>query len=91
MGAAGSGSWYVPRPAPFPTAPISLQQRTVASGSRDRPNLRPQQMPYYGKHGARSAQFTITAAVVSWVLLSADSAVGLLTIVIRCNSALLLL
>ncbi|EMP25451.1 hypothetical protein UY3_17470 [Chelonia mydas] len=38
------------------------------------------------------AQLTITAAVVSWVLLSADGAVGLLTVVIprfRCNSALL--
>ncbi|EMP38704.1 hypothetical protein UY3_04023 [Chelonia mydas] len=48
--------------------------------------------PYHGKHAARSAQLIDTAAVVSWVLLAADSAVGLLTIVIhrfRCNSALL--
>ncbi|XP_074981862.1 uncharacterized protein LOC142071164 [Caretta caretta] len=51
------------------------------------------QMPYQGKHGAHSAQLTVTAAVVSWVLLSADDSVGLLTIVIHhvcCNSALLL-
>ncbi|EMP42178.1 hypothetical protein UY3_00565 [Chelonia mydas] len=51
------------------------------------------QTPYHGKHGARSAQLSITAAVVSWVLLSADGAVGLLTVIIhrfRCNSALLL-
>ncbi|EMP38295.1 hypothetical protein UY3_04504 [Chelonia mydas] len=50
-------------------------------------------MPYHGKHGARSAQLTVTAALVSWVLLSADGAVGLLSVIIHrfcCNSALLL-
>ncbi|XP_034627159.1 sorting nexin-25 isoform X3 [Trachemys scripta elegans] len=48
--------------------------------------------PYRGKHGARPAQLSISTAVVSWVLLAADGAVGLQTIVIhcfRCNSALL--
>ncbi|EMP35927.1 Multidrug resistance-associated protein 9 [Chelonia mydas] len=52
------------------------------------------EMPYHGKHGAYSAQLTVTAAVVSWVLLSADSAVRLLTVIIhhfRCKSTLLLL
>ncbi|EMP27357.1 hypothetical protein UY3_15511 [Chelonia mydas] len=39
MGAAGSGSQYVPRPAPLPAAPIGLQQQTMASGSCNRPNL----------------------------------------------------
>ncbi|EMP38084.1 NADPH oxidase 3 [Chelonia mydas] len=51
-------------------------------------------IPYHGKHGAHSAQLTVTAAVVSWVLLSVDGAVRLLTIIIHrfhCNSALLLL
>ncbi|EMP37591.1 hypothetical protein UY3_05221 [Chelonia mydas] len=65
-------------------------------GEPPRSTHRPEdgQMPYHGKHAARSAQLTNTATVVSWVLLAADSAVGLLTIVIhrfRCSSALLLL
>ncbi|EMP28670.1 hypothetical protein UY3_14245 [Chelonia mydas] len=43
MGAAGSGGQYVPRPAPLPAAPIGLEQRTVTTGNRDRPNLRTRQ------------------------------------------------
>ncbi|XP_050804318.1 homeodomain-only protein isoform X2 [Gopherus flavomarginatus] len=51
-------------------------------------------MLYHSKHGTHSAQLTITAAVVYWMLLAADDAVGLQTIIIhrfRCNSALQLL
>ncbi|CAM4393145.1 unnamed protein product, partial [Caretta caretta] len=33
MGTAGSGSQHIPRPAPLPTAPIGLEQRTAASRS----------------------------------------------------------
>ncbi|EMP41385.1 DEP domain-containing protein 1B [Chelonia mydas] len=43
MGAAGSGGQYVPWPVLLPAAPIDLEQRTVAIGSCDQPNLRMQQ------------------------------------------------
>ncbi|EMP39984.1 hypothetical protein UY3_02782 [Chelonia mydas] len=44
MGAAGSGSQHIPRPAPLPTAPIDLDRQTAANGSSNRPNLRTQQV-----------------------------------------------
>ncbi|EMP36881.1 hypothetical protein UY3_05965 [Chelonia mydas] len=40
---ARSGGQYVPQPAPLAAAPIGLEQRTAASGSHDRPNLRMRQ------------------------------------------------
>ncbi|EMP37430.1 hypothetical protein UY3_05411 [Chelonia mydas] len=43
-GGYGKGGQHVPSPAPLPAAPIGLEQRTAASGSRDRPNLRTRQV-----------------------------------------------
>ncbi|EMP28618.1 hypothetical protein UY3_14297 [Chelonia mydas] len=43
MGDAGSGGQYVPQPTPLPAASIGLEQRTAATGSRDRPNLQTRQ------------------------------------------------
>ncbi|EMP32285.1 Telomeric repeat-binding factor 1 [Chelonia mydas] len=48
MGAAGSSGQYVPWPAPLSVVPFSLELRTTAAGSRDRPNLRTQQR--YSRH-----------------------------------------
>ncbi|EMP38289.1 hypothetical protein UY3_04498 [Chelonia mydas] len=39
----GAAERHVPWPTPLPAAPIGLEQRTTASGSRVRPNLRMQQ------------------------------------------------
>ncbi|EMP37322.1 hypothetical protein UY3_05457 [Chelonia mydas] len=40
MRAAGSSSQHIPQPMPLPRTPISLERRTAAGGSCDRPNLR---------------------------------------------------
>ncbi|EMP37293.1 Ephrin type-A receptor 4 [Chelonia mydas] len=38
-GGCGKGSQHVPWPSLLPTAPVCLERQTVASGSRDQPNL----------------------------------------------------
>ncbi|EMP35524.1 Tektin-4 [Chelonia mydas] len=43
MGVAGSSGQYLPQPTPLLAAPIGLEQRTVASGRHDWPNLRTRQ------------------------------------------------
>ncbi|EMP32702.1 Replication protein A 14 kDa subunit [Chelonia mydas] len=48
-GGCRKGSRHIPRPAPLPTAPIGLEWQTMASGSRDRPNLRTRKIHPSGK------------------------------------------
>ncbi|EMP33006.1 hypothetical protein UY3_09852 [Chelonia mydas] len=65
MRAAGSSGRYVPWPTPLSAAPIGLQWQTVASRSRNRLNLRTQQVLLYKKLLPHNQ----IAAVEAWVAL----------------------
>ncbi|EMP25531.1 hypothetical protein UY3_17394 [Chelonia mydas] len=58
-GGCGKGNQHIPLPASLPVAPIGLERRTTASGSRDRPNLQTREVFRIGYFQMQETKQTI--------------------------------